>query len=109
MDTFDGHPDRSLKQPPGPAALRQIVAAALRKRQRRPQGRRSVIKLKKAHAKSASQKAGEKPVYRTTRFAATGLEPVHDDIQTQPHHVDKVPIPGSALEREMMFRSEIAA
>src|SRR5713101_595718 len=35
------------------------------------------------------------------------LQPIHDNVKTQPDHVHKVPIPGGAFEREMVVRSEV--
>jgi hypothetical protein len=35
------------------------------------------------------------------------LQPVHHHVQPEPHHVDKVPVPGSAFERKVMIRREV--
>jgi len=40
--------------------------------------------------------------------AINDLHPVHQDVQTQPHHVHKVPIPSSALETEVTVLGEMA-
>ena len=36
------------------------------------------------------------------------LQPVDEDKQSEPHHVDEVPVPGHRLEREMPARGEMA-
>jgi len=35
------------------------------------------------------------------------LQPVNDDVQAQPHHINEVPVPRGALKREMMIRGEM--
>src|SRR6266513_2527539 len=46
------------------------------------------------------------PPWRGTRGL---LEPVNEDKQAQPDHVDEVPVPRHALEAEVMVRREVAA
>ena len=36
------------------------------------------------------------------------LQHIHEDKQANPHHIDKVPIPGSRLETEVLLRAEMA-
>src|SRR4029079_10089066 len=36
------------------------------------------------------------------------LEPVNEDKESQPDHVDEVPVPGHALEGEVVLRLEVA-
>ena len=36
--------------------------------------------------------------------AAKRLQPVDDDVKPDPDHVDEVPVPGGAFEREMLIR-----
>jgi hypothetical protein len=36
------------------------------------------------------------------------LQPVDHDVQAQPDHVHKVPVPGRAFEREVVVRREVA-
>jgi hypothetical protein len=38
----------------------------------------------------------------------TRLDHVHEDVQAQPYHVDKVPVPGDAFEGEVMRGREVA-
>ena len=38
-----------------------------------------------------------------------GLEPVDEDKQADPDHIDKVPVPRHGLEGEMVFFGEMAA
>ena len=35
------------------------------------------------------------------------LHPVHEDIQTQPHHVHEVPVPGSTFETKVLVGGEV--
>jgi hypothetical protein len=37
------------------------------------------------------------------------LQPVDDDIKADPDHVDEVPVPGRALEREVLVWTEVPA
>lgn len=39
---------------------------------------------------------------------ARELQPVHQDVEAQPHHVHKVPIPRSTFETEVLVGSEMA-
>src|SRR5690606_4203344 len=36
-------------------------------------------------------------------------EPVYEQVQTQPHHVHKVPVPGRAFKAEVVVGGEMAA
>ena len=51
-----------------------------------------------------------KKVAEATFFmgGAKCLHPVHQDVQEQPHHIDKVPVPSRAFETEVAFRAEVA-
>ena len=35
------------------------------------------------------------------------LQPVNQDVQAQPHHVHKVPVPSSAFETKVLIRREV--
>src|SRR5690606_9571422 len=39
----------------------------------------------------------------------TYSEPVHEQVQAQPHNVDEVPVPGGAFEAEVVVGGEVAA
>lgn len=41
-------------------------------------------------------------------LAGDRLHPVHEDIKTEPDHVNEVPVPGGAFEAEVVVRGEVA-
>src|SRR3546814_18995475 len=50
----------------------------------------------------AEKKPAEPAFFRcfraSSRIGRTGLEPVYEQVQTQPYHVNEVPVPGGAFE-----------
>ncbi len=40
-------------------------------------------------------------------FYLDDLQPVYENKQTQPHHVNKVPIPSNTFKTKVMFRCEM--
>jgi hypothetical protein len=40
-------------------------------------------------------------------FMCRELQPVHNNVETKPYYVNKVPVPSSALECKMMVSSEV--
>src|SRR3546814_12898977 len=59
----------------------------------------------------AEKKPAEPAFFRcfraSSRIGRTGLEPVYEQVQTQPDHVNEVPVPGGAFEAEVMIGGEV--
>jgi hypothetical protein len=47
------------------------------------------------------------PSYDGPLFIRVGLEPVHQDVQAEPNHINEVPVPRCTFKAKVAIRSEV--
>ena len=67
-------------------------------------------RVARANAAFAPRETTPRSATRESRLTTrVFLEPVHENKQSKPHHVDEVPIPRHTFEREVVCGREMSA